>query len=71
MSVRRRIVLSDNVLAGRRHRGIPLCGRAPQPDDPRENAGLSVLTLTHMPEFQTSVVPIGDGVALSVKAVKN
>ena len=24
-------------------------------------------TLTHMPEFQTSVVPIGDGVALSVK----
>ena len=24
-------------------------------------------TLTHMPEFKTSVVPIGDGVALSVK----
>ena len=24
-------------------------------------------TLTHMPELQTSVVPIGDGVALSVK----
>lgn len=24
-------------------------------------------TLTHMPEFQTSVIPIGDGVALSVK----
>lgn len=24
-------------------------------------------TLTHMPEFQTGVVPIGDGVALSVK----
>lgn len=24
-------------------------------------------TLTHMPKFQTSVVPIGDGVALSVK----
>lgn len=40
-SVRRRSSVGQ-CLTGRRYRGIPLCGRAPQPDDPHADARLFI-----------------------------